>query len=82
MPNVSIGLRTYGPTALFAAAGTGEFFSLTKSDYSNVIRTATETCKSKVSILAGAGGPTRVAIEFAKEAERLGADGIFRRRIT
>ncbi|MCM2551269.1 5-dehydro-4-deoxyglucarate dehydratase, partial [Burkholderia glumae] len=34
------------------------------------------TCKGKVPILAGAGGPTRVAIEYAKEAQRLGANGI------
>lgn len=34
------------------------------------------TCRGKVPILAGAGGPTRVAIEYAKEAERLGAHGI------
>ena len=27
-------------------------------------------------ILAGAGGPTRVAIAYAQEAERLGANGI------
>ena len=69
-------LAPYGATALFAAGGTGEFFSLTKSDYTNVIRTATETCKGKVPILAGAGGPTRVAIEYAREAERLGASGV------
>jgi 5-dehydro-4-deoxyglucarate dehydratase len=53
-------LAPYGATALFAAGGTGEFFSLTKSDYTNVIRTATETCKGKVPILAGAGGATRL----------------------
>jgi 5-dehydro-4-deoxyglucarate dehydratase len=41
-----------------------------------VIRTAAETCKGKVPILAGAGGPTRVAIEYAQEAERLGANGV------
>jgi 5-dehydro-4-deoxyglucarate dehydratase len=69
-------LAPYGATALFAAGGTGEFFSLTKSDYTNVIRTATETCKGKVPILAGAGGPTRVAIEYAQEAARLGAAGV------
>jgi 5-dehydro-4-deoxyglucarate dehydratase len=69
-------LAPYGATALFAAGGTGEFFSLTQSDYSNVIRTATETCRGKVPILAGAGGPTRVAIEYAQEAERLGASGV------
>jgi 5-dehydro-4-deoxyglucarate dehydratase len=69
-------LAPYGATALFAAGGTGEFFSLTQSEYSNVIRTATETCKGKVPILAGAGGATRVAIAYAQEAERLGANGI------
>jgi 5-dehydro-4-deoxyglucarate dehydratase len=69
-------LAPYGASALFAAGGTGEFFSLTKSEYSNVIKTATETCKGKVPILAGAGGATRVAIEYAQEAERNGAQGI------
>ena len=69
-------LAPYGATALFAAGGTGEFFSLSKDDYSNVIRTATQTCKGKVPILAGAGGPTRVAIEYAQEAARLGAHGV------
>jgi 5-dehydro-4-deoxyglucarate dehydratase len=69
-------LAPYGASALFVAGGTGEFFSLTQADYSNVVRTATETCKGKVPILAGAGGPTRVAIEYAKEAQRLGANGI------
>ncbi|WP_206957838.1 5-dehydro-4-deoxyglucarate dehydratase [Trinickia acidisoli] len=69
-------LAPYGASALFAAGGTGEFFSLTKSEYSNVIQTATETCKGKVPILAGAGGPTRVAIEYAQEAQRKGAQGI------
>ncbi|QUN32295.1 5-dehydro-4-deoxyglucarate dehydratase (plasmid) [Cupriavidus sp. KK10] len=69
-------LAPYGATALFAAGGTGEFFSLTPQDYSHVIQTAVETCAGKVPILAGAGGPTRVAIEYAKEAERLGAKGV------
>ncbi|MBN3723602.1 5-dehydro-4-deoxyglucarate dehydratase [Burkholderia sp. Ac-20379] len=69
-------LAPYGASALFVAGGTGEFFSLTQADYSNVVRTATETCKGKVPILAGAGGPTRVAIEYAQEAQRLGANGI------
>ncbi|PRH37582.1 5-dehydro-4-deoxyglucarate dehydratase, partial [Burkholderia gladioli] len=69
-------LAPYGASALFVAGGTGEFFSLTRDDYSNVVRTAAETCKGKVPILAGAGGPTRVAIEYAKEAQRLGANGV------
>ncbi|MEL1747514.1 dihydrodipicolinate synthase family protein, partial [Acinetobacter baumannii] len=69
-------LAPYGANALFAAGGTGEFFSLTGSEYSDVIKTAVDTCKGSVPIIAGAGGPTRQAIEQAKEAERLGAHGI------
>jgi 5-dehydro-4-deoxyglucarate dehydratase len=69
-------LAPYGASALFVAGGTGEFFSLAKSEYTEVVRTATEVCKGKVPILAGAGGPTRVAIEYAQEARRNGAQGI------
>jgi 5-dehydro-4-deoxyglucarate dehydratase len=69
-------LAPYGATALFAAGGTGEFFSLEPTEYSQIIRTAVQTCQGVVPILAGAGGPTRVAIQYAQEAERLGAKGI------
>ena len=40
------------------------------------IKAAVDTCRGKVPILAGAGGPTRIAIEYAQEAERLGAHGV------
>ena len=69
-------LAPYGATALFAAGGTGEFFSLTGDEYPSVIKTAVDTCRGKVPIIAGAGGPTRFAIACAQEAERLGAHGI------
>ncbi|CAG67106.1 5-dehydro-4-deoxyglucarate dehydratase [Acinetobacter baylyi] len=69
-------LAPYGASALFAAGGTGEFFSLTGDEYSDVIKTAVDACKGSVPIIAGAGGPTRQAILQAQEAERLGAHGI------
>ena len=69
-------LAPYGASALFAAGGTGEFFSLTGDEYPAIIKTAVETCRGKVPIIAGAGGPTRFAIACAQEAERLGAHGI------
>jgi len=69
-------LTPYGATALFAAGGTGEFFSLTADEYPGIIQTAVDTCRGKVPIIAGAGGPTRFAIACAREAERLGAHGI------
>ena len=69
-------LAPYGASALFAAGGTGEFFSLTAKEYSEVIKTSVDTCHGTVPIIAGAGGPTRQAIAYAQEAERLGAHGI------
>lgn len=69
-------LAPYGATALFAAGGTGEFFSLTGEEYPHIIRAAVDTCRGKVPIIAGAGGPTRFAIQCARAAEEAGADGI------
>jgi 5-dehydro-4-deoxyglucarate dehydratase len=69
-------LAPYGASALFAAGGTGEFFSLTPQEYPEIIKTAVDTCAGQVPILAGVGGPTRQAIAYAQEAERLGAKGL------
>ena len=69
-------LAPYGATALFAAGGTGEFFSLTPDEYPTIIKTAVDTCRGTVPIIAGAGGPTRQAIAFAQAAEKAGAHGI------
>ena len=69
-------LMPYGATVLFAAGGTGEFFSLEPGEFSQVIKTAAETCRGRVPIVAGAGGGTRLAIKYAQEAERAGAQGI------
>jgi 5-dehydro-4-deoxyglucarate dehydratase len=41
-----------------------------------VIKVALATCKNRTPIIAGAGGGTTLAIKYAQEAERLGAQGI------
>lgn len=69
-------LAPYGASALFAAGGTGEFFSLTADEYPGIVQTAVDTCRGKVPIVAGAGGPTRFAIQCAQAAEKAGAHGI------
>jgi len=69
-------LMPYGATVLFAAGGTGEFFSLAPTEFSQVVQTAAETCRGRVPIVAGAGGGTTLAITYAQEAERAGAQGI------
>src|SRR5262245_8949282 len=69
-------LMPYGASALFAAGGTGEFFSLEPQEYADVILTAVQTCRGRVPIIAGAGGGTTLAIRYAQQAEALGAHGI------
>ena len=69
-------LAPYGASALFAVGGTGEFFSIAPGEYPGIVRTAVDTCRGRVPILAGAGGPTRTAVALAQEAERLGAAGL------
>lgn len=69
-------LKSYDASALFAAGGTGEFFSLAKDEYADIIGTAVDECRGQMPIIAGTGYGTRVAIEYATEAERQGADGI------
>ena len=69
-------LGSYGPSALFAAGGTGEFFSLEPREYGEIVQVAVEACRGGLPILAGCGGPTRLAIACAREAERRGADGL------
>ena len=68
-------LVPYGASALFAAGGTGELFSLEPREYGDIIRTAVAS-GGAVPMLAGCGGPTRLAITYAREAERLGAAGL------
>lgn len=46
-------LAPYGASALFAAGGTGEFFSLTGDEYPGIIETAVDTCRGKAPIIAG-----------------------------
>jgi 5-dehydro-4-deoxyglucarate dehydratase len=69
-------LMPYGASALFAAGGTGEFFSLTADEYPQIIQRAVQVCAGQVPIIAGAGGPTRFAMQCAQEAEKAGAAGI------
>ncbi len=69
-------LMPYGASALFAAGGTGEFFSLTAQEYPQIIARAAQVCGQTVPIIAGAGGPTRFAMQCAQEAEKAGAAGV------
>jgi 5-dehydro-4-deoxyglucarate dehydratase len=69
-------LSSYGAAGLFAAGGTGEFFSIGNDEYDTVIRTAVENSSADVPVLAGVGYGTRIAVDLAKRAEKAGAAGI------
>ena len=69
-------LNEYSPAGLFAAGGTGEFFSLTLDEFSNVVRAAVEETAGRIPILAGCGYGTAIAKQFAAAAEKAGADGL------
>jgi 5-dehydro-4-deoxyglucarate dehydratase len=65
-----------GLSAVFACAGTGEFFSLAPGEYRSAVRAVVEEVDGRLPVLAGAGYSTRLAIEFAQAAEAAGADGL------
>ncbi|MEK8049245.1 5-dehydro-4-deoxyglucarate dehydratase [Ideonella sp. DXS22W] len=69
-------LKPYGASVLFAAGGTGEFFSLEPVEFGEVVKVAVDTCRGHTPIIAGAGGATKMAIQYAQEAEARGAQGI------
>jgi 5-dehydro-4-deoxyglucarate dehydratase len=69
-------LAPYGASALFAAGGTGEFFSLTPAEVVDVVATAVQQTAGRVPVLAGVGYGPAMATELASAAERAGADGI------
>ncbi len=69
-------LSSYPVAGLFAAGGTGEFFSLTSAEVDRVVKAAVEQVAGKVPVIAPAGGGTAQAIEQAQAAEANGADGI------
>jgi 5-dehydro-4-deoxyglucarate dehydratase len=69
-------LLKYKPAGLFAAGGTGEFFSLGLGEFGQVVKAAVDETGGRVPVLAGCGYGTATAKEFAKSAENAGADGL------
>lgn len=69
-------LGKYDVAGLFAAGGTGEFFSLTPKEVGRVVRAATDSAPEGTPILAPAGYGTAQAVEMARDAEAAGADGL------
>ena len=66
----------YEVAGLFAAGGTGEFFSLTPTEVAQIVAVAVDETNGRVPVLAGTGYGTAIAREIAVAAEKAGADGL------
>src|SRR5262245_12029016 len=69
-------LAGYKPAAFFMAGGAGEFFSLTTEEYGALLAAAVALRAGGIPVLGAAGYGTRMAVAFAQESERIGADGL------
>ena len=66
-----------GIHGLIPLGSTGEFLSMTQDERLQVIETCVREAAGRVPVLIGTGAEwTRDAVAYAREAERMGADGI------
>jgi len=63
-------------SAVVAAAGTGELYSLTPAEHLAVVKTVIKEVKGRVPVLAGTGFNPPLAVELARAAAKAGVDGI------
>ncbi|MGV1778207.1 5-dehydro-4-deoxyglucarate dehydratase [Agrobacterium fabrum] len=68
-------LAGYKAPVLFAAGGTGEFFSLKPDEIPTIVATAKEVA-GETAIVSGCGYGTEIAVDIARSVEKVGADGI------
>lgn len=68
-------LSGFDATVLFAAGGTGEFFSLAPEEVATVVAAA-KSAAGSTPIVSGCGYGTKIAVQIARSAEKAGADGI------
>lgn len=61
---------------LFAAGGTGEFFSLTPEEVARVVGAAVAQVDGRIPVISGCGYGTAIATGIARDAEKAGADGL------
>lgn len=67
---------SHEPAGLFAAGGTGEFFSLTALEVAEVVKIAVGEVRGQLPLLAPCGYGTEMAKELARNGESAGADGL------
>ncbi|MFV5690082.1 5-dehydro-4-deoxyglucarate dehydratase [Flavobacterium sp. ZT3R25] len=63
-------------SAVFVAGGTGEFFSLSKEEYKQIVGITSKIVNGRVPTVSSVGRSIPEAIEFAKIAEEAGIDAL------
>lgn len=65
-----------GMTALYPCGNTGEFYSLTQAEATEVVDLTVRQTRGRALVMAGVGYDTVTAVGLAKAAEQAGADGL------
>lgn len=68
-------LSGFGASALFAAGGTGELFSLTPGEVPEVV-SAAKAAAGATPIIGGTAWGTETAVDVARSIEKAGGDGV------
>lgn len=63
-------------STVFVAGGTGEFFSLSSTEYQQIVTTATKVIGDRAPVISSIGRSIPEAIELAMVAEKAGIDGL------
>jgi 5-dehydro-4-deoxyglucarate dehydratase len=63
-------------SAVVAAGGTGELYSLSPAEYARVVELTVLAVESRVPVIAGVGFGQRLGVEMAQAAAKAGADGL------
>ena len=67
---------THNVSSIFVAGGTGEFFSLSESEYKQIVVVTAETVQERVPMISSIGRSMPEAIAFAKIAEKAGMNAL------
>ena len=67
---------SHNVSSVFVAGGTGEFFSLSKEEYTQIVQVTAATVQEKIPMISSIGRSIPDAIEYAKIAEKAGMNAL------
>ncbi len=67
---------THDVSSIFVAGGTGEFFSLSETEYKQIVEVTSKTIQQRIPAISSVGRSIPEAIAFAKIAEEAGMNAL------